>query len=103
MKSSVKPLLFSKQFGVSPSKLGSLGIFDPTLNVDTLLFPDPLLLDASAHAEMRDARQTFEDHFEKVRRFLLHSKGDATSVAWKSAQKLLSFPEIKGTCLGYGS
>ena len=103
MKSSVKPLLFSKQFGVLPSKLASLGVFDPTLNVDTLLFPDPLLLEGSVHPEMRAARKTFEDHFEKVRRFLLHSKGDESTVAWKSARKLLSFPEIKGTCLGYGS
>lgn len=103
MKSSVKPQTFSKQFGVSSSKLASLGVFDPTLNVDTLLFPDPLLLESSTHPEMRKARNTFEDHFEKVRRLLLHSAGDFAGVAWKTAYKLLSFPEIKGTCLGYGS
>lgn len=103
MKSSVKPLLFTKQFGVLPCKLASLGVFDPALNVDTLLFPDPLLLDSSSHPEMQAARKTFEEHFEKVRRLLLHSKGDETHVAWKTARKLLSFPEIRGTCLGYGS
>jgi hypothetical protein len=103
VKSSVKPLLFSKHFGLSSSKLSGLGVFDPALNVDTRLFPDPLLLESSAHPEMRAARGTFEDHFDKVRRLLLHSKGDETSAAWKAARKLLSFPEIKGTCLGYGS
>lgn len=103
MKSSVKPLLFSSQFGVSPSTLASLGVFDPTLNVDTLLFPDPLLAESSQHAEIRAARDTFEEHFDKVRRLLLHSRGDRQSLAWRTAEKLLSFPEIKGTCLGYGS
>src|SRR5437868_6817760 len=103
MKSSVKPLLFSKHFKVQPRDLTKLGVFDPALNVDTLLFPDPLLAESSGHAEMRAARTTFETHFERVRKLLFASKGDETSIAWKSAGKLLSFPEIKGTCLGYGS
>lgn len=103
MRSSVKPILFSSRFSVSRSKLTSLGVFDPALNVDTLLFPDPLLLEQSAHPEMTAARTTFENHFEKVRKLLLASKGDESSAAWKAARRLLSFPEIKGTCLGYGS
>ena len=103
MKSSVAPLLFSKHFGVAPSELSKLGVFDPTLNIDTLLFPDPILAGDSAHPEFRKARENFEGYFEKVRRLLLHSNGDTTHAAWRTAYKLLSFPEIKGTCLGYGS
>jgi hypothetical protein len=103
MKSSVKPILFSRQFGIAPSKLAALGVFDPALNVDTLLFPDPLLLDASAHPEMKTARVTFENHFEMVRKLLISSKGNPESASWRAAFRLLSFPEIKGTCLGYGS
>ena len=103
MGSSAKPILFSKRFGVSPSTLTRLGVFDPTLNIDTLLFPDPILLEGSAHPEMRAARQTFDDHFEQIRKLLLYSKGDDTTAPWRAAYKLLSFPEIKGTCLGYGS
>lgn len=79
------------------------GVFDPSLNVDTLLFPDPMLLENSIHAEMRHAKVIFNEYFEKVRRLLLHSKGDKGHVAWKSAYRMLSFPEISGTCLGYGA
>jgi hypothetical protein len=102
-KSSVSPVLFSKYFEIDPSELTKLGIFDPTLNIDTLLFPDPLLAERSQHVEMRAARTVFEDHFDRVRKFLLASGGIESSVAWRSAHKLLSFPEIKGTCLGYGA
>lgn len=102
-RSSIKPHLFSKHFSVSSTALSEAGIFDPTLNIDTKLFPDPMLLDASLHAEMRAARPDFETYFEQVRRLLLHSNGDKNSVACKAAYRLLSFPEIQGTCLGYGS
>ena len=103
MKSSVKPILFSRCFGVSSAILTRLGVFDPTLNIDTLLFPDPMLLEGSAHSEMRAARQTFDEYFEQIRKLLLYSKGDQTTAPWRAAKKLLSFPEIMGTCLGYGS
>lgn len=79
------------------------GVFDPSLNVDTLLFPDPMLLETSNHAEMQHAKIIFDEHFEKVRRLLLHSRGDKTHIAWKSAYRMLLFPEIPGTCLGYGA
>jgi hypothetical protein len=103
MKSSVDPLLFSKHFKIDSAELTKLGVLDPTLNVDTKLFPDPLLAESSEHEEMRAARATFESYFDLVRKFLLASNGDEQSVAWRTAERLLSFPEIKGTCLGYGS
>lgn len=102
-KSSIKPLLFSKAFGVKPSDLEKLGVFDPTLNIDTKLFPDPLLLSNSQHKEMRDARPQFEQYFETVRKLVAASGGDEKTKAWRSAHKLLRFPEIQGTCLGYGA
>lgn len=102
-KSSIKPLLFSKAFGVTPDALDKLGVFDLTLNIDTKLFPDPLLLAGSQHKEMRDARPQFEQYFETVRKLVAASGGDRNTKAWRSAYKLLRFPEIKGTCLGYGA
>lgn len=80
-----------------------LGVLDPTLNVDTRLFIDPLLLESSRHPEIAvGARNTYEQHFTTVIKFL--SKATSRSdVAWRSAQRLLSFPEIKWTCLGYGA
>lgn len=102
MKSSLKPLLFSKHFSVSEERLSALGVFDPTLNADTLLFPDPLLLERSSHPEMRKARVTFEAYFDQVRK-LLHAAKGIEGPALKAAYRKLSFPEVKGTCLGYGS
>lgn len=101
-KSSVHPELFSKRFNIPESELSRLGVFDPTLNVDTLLFPDPLLLERSDHKEMRDARETFDRYFEKVMT-LLHGIKEEGDKVWRTAFKQLSFPEIKGTCLGYGA
>lgn len=95
--------LFSEHFGIDPAALEELGVLDPTLNVDTNLFIDPLLLAHSAHDEMRKgATATYEAHFGKVIRLLTASKR-VEDPAWKAAEKLLRFPEVKGTCLGYGA
>jgi hypothetical protein len=80
-----------------------LGVLNPTLNVDTKLFMDPLLMEASAHEEIsQGARTTYNEYFTTVIKFLQATKADE-DVAWRTAFKLLSFPEIKWTCLGYGA
>jgi len=97
------PKLFSTCFGVVPSLLKRLGVFDPILNVDSRLFIDPLLLKTSAHREVRiDAVRQYEGHFGKIIRLLKASKSPG-DVAWRSAGVLLRSPEIRGTCLGYGA
>jgi hypothetical protein len=97
------PIRFSAHFGFDSVLLDTVGVLDPTLNVDTALFIDPLLLPGSNHPEIStDAQATYEAHFVTVIRLLAASKtvGD---VPWRSAMRQLSFPEIKGICLGYGS
>jgi hypothetical protein len=97
------PILFSEYFGIDPDELDRLDVLNPTLNVDTNLFIDPLLIEHSAHEEIRvGARATYDEHFGTVIKLLLASKniGDP---AWKAAERLLRFPEVKGTCLGYGA
>lgn len=97
------PIRFSEHYGIDAASLEGRGILDPTLNADTKLFIDPLLLEGSSHIEIsRCARQTYENHFGTIIRFLAKAK-KPTDVAWKSAARLLSFPEIKWTCLGYGA
>jgi hypothetical protein len=94
---------FSTHFGIDPAALAAAGVLNPTLNVDTPLFIDPLLLEGSAHREMNhDALRTYEAHFNTVISLLKGSKvnGDAP---WRAASKRMSFPEIKWTCLGYGA
>ncbi|WP_145611224.1 hypothetical protein [Nitrospirillum amazonense] len=79
-----------------------LGIMDPTLNMDTPLFIDPILLDKSAHPEMREASRTYSSHFEKLME-LLEATKRPNDPAWKAAERLISYNEIKGTCLGFGA
>lgn len=93
---------FSEVFGIDPAIIDRLGVLDPTLSVDVPLFVDPLLLSHSRHSEMKTARRTYEDYFDRIIRLLLKSQR-AKDFAWESAKALLLFPEIKGTCLGYGA
>ena len=97
------PVQFSDHFQVEPEALKKLGVFDPSLNVDTTLFIDPLLLPHSSHAIFRkNAWERYEAHFERIIKLLLNASGfgDAN---WIAARKLLSFREVKWTCLGYGA
>ncbi len=97
------PVRFSDYFSIEPKQFAIAGVLDPTLNVDTRLFIDPLLLEKSAHAEIREqARTSYEAHFTTTIKLLKASKA-VDDVAWRSALKHLAFPEIKGTCLGYGA
>jgi hypothetical protein len=91
----INPIRFSDYFGFDDDLLDTAGVLNPTLNVDTRLFVDPLLLEHSGHPEIRDgARPTYEAHFTTTIKLLRGSTalGDA---AWRSAQRYLSFPEIK--------
>lgn len=102
MAKARNPITFSEAFGVSPEALQQLGVLDPTLAIDTRLFIDPALLSVSSHAEMREAARIYREHFEQLIKLLVASevRDDA---AWKAADRLLTFPEIPGTCLGYGA
>ncbi len=102
MAKIVNPLQFSTAYKIKHGAMTRLGVLDPTLNVDTKLFVDPLLLAGSRHPEIKNARLTYEDHFSKVVDFLKASRV-RDDVAWRSAKRLLTFPEIAWTCLGYGA
>lgn len=95
------PITFSEHFNIDSALLAKLNAFDPTLNADTRLYIDPLLLAGSSQLEMRKASQRYREHFLRVVKLVAKSEvvGD---LAWRSAKKQLSFPEIPGTCLGYG-
>lgn len=96
------PIQFSSYFKIDPSKLTSLGVFDPTLNVDAKLFIDPLLLVHSRHEEIRQAESTYKSFFLEIIKLLQASKNEK-DIAWRTAYKKLLFKEIKGTCIGYGA
>lgn len=102
MAKITNPVRFSTHFGVNPAALNRLGVLDPTLNADTRLFIDPFLIPDSSHTEIsRDGRATYEKHFRQIIALLAGSK-QANDAPWRSAKRLLQFPEVKWTCLGYG-
>lgn len=103
MAKARNPITLGEELGIPSKQLVRLGVLDVTLAIDTKLFIDPLLLEFSRHPEMsKDAVLTYREHFEKIIKLLKASsaKGD---VPWRSAIRMLSFPEVRGTCLGYGA
>ncbi len=97
-----RPKNFAEVFSVDRKALTKLGVLNPVLNVDTKLFIDPLLLGESAHKEMnKHAVRSYETHFRRLVKLLAGSKSRG-DLAWRTADRLLTFPEVKGTCLGYG-
>lgn len=97
------PIRFSEHFGVDAEQLIKLGALDPTLNLDTNLFIDPLLLRLSEHSEIKkDGYALYCKHFEQVIT-LLKASQQKDDTYWRNAKRLMTFPEIKNTCLGYGA
>lgn len=96
------PSTFTTHFKLDKLTFARTGALDPTLQVDTRLFVDPMLLSASQATKFSKAAETlYSSHFGKVIRLLKGSKRKHDA-PWKAAFKLLSFPELKWTCLGYG-
>lgn len=97
------PRTFSEAFDIDANKLSKEGVFDPILNVDTKLFIDPLLLSESRHKEFcKDAVASYRKHFKNLVSLLAKSKNQKDA-AWRTAKKMMYFPEITGTCIGYGA
>lgn len=96
------PVTLSDHFDIDPAKLCDLGVLNPTLEVDTQLFIDPLLFQDSTQPEIHTlAVAQYRERFERVIENLALSKNrfDRGCV---EARKRLVFHEIRGTCLGYG-
>jgi hypothetical protein len=103
MAKARNPITLSREFGIDQRDLARLGVLDVTLAIDTKLFIDPLLLNHSKHAELNsDGVQLYHSHFDTIIRLLANSRS-VSDPAWRAAEKKLAFPEINGTCLGYGA
>lgn len=97
-------LTFADHFGVDEKWLQKLGVFNPTLDVDSPLFVDPFLLPHSKHKEFSEcAFDAYEAHFSEILNLLLLSE-EIGDKAWVAALGKFKFSEAKGmggTCLGY--
>lgn len=98
-----EPLTFSSAFNISAHSVLAAGAVDVTLNCDTKLFIDPLLLPQSDHRHFSDcATAAYRARFELVIK-LLRATRQAGDKAWDGARKQLTFPEMTYTHLGYSS
>lgn len=94
------PVLFSKKFNVSTDKLEELGVLDIILDIDTRVFIDPALIELCQEPEFLNARTKIETYFSNIITLIKFSKQE-NDMYWKKADELLTFTEIKGTCIGY--
>lgn len=76
--------------------------FDPILAVDTKLFVDPFLVFQDDDAAWAGSHDEIIAHFQMA--FDLLAGGlDRTSLAYRSALRMMRYPEPAETCLGYAS
>ena len=96
------PKSFTDEFSVDIELFKSTGALDIILDVDSNYFIDPALLRLCNVPEFVNASQITEKYFSDIIVLVKHSKslGD---MYWKKADSLLTFREIKGTCLGYSN
>jgi hypothetical protein len=85
---------------ISPSKFLGTGAFDAVLDVDSLLFVDPLLLRKTRIPEFKRSYAKVEAKFKGIGKLLKHSRtvGDPF---WAQAEREFRFPEVQGLCIGY--
>lgn len=87
---------------IDPDVFAKTGAFDPVLSIDTRLFIDPRLLAITTVPEFKDSYARVGKHFEDVMRVVKNITKE-NDPFWKAADKLLTFPEVKGLCIGYAS
>jgi hypothetical protein len=93
---------FADYYGISPEVYATTGAFDPILGIDTQLFIDPRLVLKTSVPEFEESHQKIAEHFANVMRVVkrIEKKSDPF---WKTADSMLTFPEVKGLCIGYAA
>lgn len=94
------PIKFSEKFHISGESIEQTGVFDVILDVDTRFFIDPALLKLCDIPEFTNAHEKVTNYFSNIIH-LLQGSTKENDLCWKAADKLLTFHELTGTCLGY--
>ncbi|MGN6222451.1 hypothetical protein [Pseudoxanthomonas sp.] len=98
-----EPITLSMAWGIAQDVITRAGAIDVTLNCDTNLFIDPLLLSEASNKDFRECASTaYEGRFNQLIELLAASKS-VDDAAWRAAKKKISFHEIGYTHLGYSS
>jgi hypothetical protein len=91
---------FTDEFGLDKLDFLSTGAFDTILDVDSRVFIGPALLDGCKIPEFVSAREKAEKYFSNIIPLLSHSQ-NSSDMFWRKADKMLTFTELTGTCIGY--
>lgn len=98
-----EPITLSMAWGIDQDVIKKVGAIDVTLNCDTNLFIDPLLLAESTNKDFREcASAAYESRFHQLIELLTASTA-VDDAAWRAAKKRISFHEIGYTHLGYSA
>ncbi|WP_139140316.1 hypothetical protein [Variovorax boronicumulans] len=93
---------FSDHFQVDAGAIEAAGALDPILGIDTRLFLDPRLLHSTETPELAGSSEKVRAHFEAVLKLVLRTQKN-DDVFWRRADRMLTFPEVRGLCIGYSS
>lgn len=93
---------FADYYGVDSALFASSGALDPILEVDTRLFIDPTFLRLSTVPELSGSYQRVIDYFVDVLKVIRNIRKN-DDVFWRKADTMLTFPEVKGLCIGYST
>lgn len=96
------PVSISEHVGIDPEVFAETGAFDAILDIDSKLFIDPHLLQATTAPELATSYQKVAKRFEEILYILSTSKRE-DDVFWREALRRFQFPELRGLCIGYSS
>lgn len=96
------PIQISTHLGISEEKLEELGVLNAVIGLDMRLFVDPFSFEGLETLEFKEARENLKKYYNQIRVLLTasRSKGDR---AWNEAVKRLTFKEVPGVSIGYGT
>jgi hypothetical protein len=95
-------LTVSEHLGLDQRAFRRAGAFDTILKVDSKFFIDPRLLSRTRVPELRRSYRTVQAHFGNVLRLLGASRARQDAF-WRQAERLMTYREPKGLCIGYSS
>lgn len=96
------PISLSEYIKIDESEFKKTGAFDAILDVDSKLFIDPHLLQATKVPELAKSYERITKLFEELLLILSKSKEEG-DIFWRTALRKFYFPELKGLCIGYSS
>jgi len=94
------PTSITQEFNINPEIFYSTGAFNAILDIDSNFFIHPDLLKTTKIPELQGSYKSIHNHFGKIMKLLFYSSSKGDNL-WRKADKLLTFPEFKGLCIGY--